>query len=472
MTFSGAARYPSEDGFRDVADWVYARCHDPGFDVEAFATGDVMASASHGDIYRQFCFVFLDNLVHFFWFIRRLAQEGIDPVAYLVREKRLLPAYHSSGLYATLYVAGCADWEDVERVAMSAGFRTMIHEAELWHMERDIRELRAIDPNSCDPITRDAVEILKDSARRFYSHVSDGAEVVERVFQQTTGEVSVQDRAVLQQLLKGRLACLSGYGPRPYMRGDVDRLLSYCSERGINVEFSVINGPDLHVIGGSALHVARAEVIARRGLAGRVPFLVSKVLVDGAPHTSRFKRIAEQLKGAVDRSVAGGLLRAPAIPFVGRNRQLVVTVEDVREEVLHLLDQVYDFQGSCQTAIHHGARWFMTGLSGELSSGRRVVRANLMDAAMAMGAFGLSFASTDARGARSQRERAAMLDAFLADAKALGAVGKNDRSLDALDRLRESWEAGLRARQSADGSCRKADSNRFMGLERTGSLAH
>ncbi len=444
MTYSGSARYPLEDGFSDVAEWVYAGSDEVGFDVKAFATGSLAEPINHGDIHRQLCFVYRDNLVHFFWFLRWLANEGIDPVAYLVGKGRLLPTYHSSGLYATLYVSGCASWSDADRLATSAACKKILYDVECEHVGQDIAELRALIPEEADPVTREAVRILVRTTRKLYRHIPRAAGAIERVFEQTSGDVSLEDREMLGLVLKGRLACLSGFGPRPYGREDVERLLGYCGERGIHVELSVINGPDLHVIGGSALNIARAEIVAKRGLAGRVPFLVSKVLVDSAPHTSRHREVVRRYESVVDRFLAEGRLREPAIPFVSRHGRIVSTVEDVRHEVLHLLDEVYDFQEMCRTAIRHGMRWVVMGLSGEQSAGRRVVRANLMDAAMSHGAGDFLLASTDVETARSRQEREALTAALSLDARAmgLGAMGSG-MFVRSLEGQRAAWESAL-----------------------------
>jgi hypothetical protein len=444
MTYSGSARYPIEDGFDDVAEWVYAGSDEVGFDVKAFATGSLAEPVNHGDIHRQLCFVYRDNLVHFFWFIRWLAREGIDPAAYLVGKGRLLPTYHSSGLYATLYISGCASWSDADRLATSAACKKILYDVEREHVKQDIAELRALVPEEADPVTREAVRILVRTARKLYRHIPRAAGAIERVFEQTSGDVSIEDREMLGQVLKGRLVCLSGFGPRPYGREDVERLLGYCRERGIHVELSVINGPDLHVIGGSALNIARAEIIAKKGLAGRVPFLVSKVLIDSAPHTSRHREVVRRYEAVVDRFLAEGRLREPAIPFVSRHGKLVTTAEDVRHEVLHLLDEVYDFQEMCRTGIRHGMQWVVMGLSGEQSAGRRVVRANLMDAAMSNGAGGFLFASTDVEAARSRQEREALMVALSRDARVLGLAAMGSGVfLRSLEGLRAAWESAI-----------------------------
>lgn len=445
MTYPGAAQY-ADDGFEDVASWVYKRSNHVGFDVEAFGKG---FCADFGDVHRQLCFVYRDNLVHFYWFLRRLASVGVDPMSYLIRNRRLLCAYHSSGLYAALYVSGCASWDDADRLATGVECERILRDVERELVDLDIGELRSLDPESADEVTREAIRTLIRNARKRYKHVPDGPETIERVFRQTTGEVTPQDSSVLQQVLRGKLICLSGLGPRPFVRGDVDRLLAYCQERGIRVDLSVINGPDLHVIGGSALHVARAAVIARKGYAGRVPFLVSNVVIEGAPHTGRFQEVVRRYESVVDRLFADGRLREPVVPFLSRYGKLIATAEEVREEVLHLLDQTYDFQVVCRTAVRQGIQWVVTGLSGDQSPGRRVVRANLMDAAMEEGMLDIRFASTAASAGGNYRERETLLELLARDAANTSSVGARHHLLESLENLKEAWEEGLeKERQS------------------------
>lgn len=445
MTHEGSAWYPVDGGFRDVADWVYARSRDVGFDVESIAAGRSSSNGNYGGIHQQLCLVYRDNLVHFFWFLRKLAECEIDPVAYLVREGRLLPAYHSSGLFALLYIAGSASWEDADCLATGEEPRQYQEETEIRNAECDIEELRRIDPDRADPVTQEAVGTLVRSLRKIGF---EGADAVERVYRQTAGSVSLEDRENLIRLLKGKLICLAGFGPRPYGREDVERLLNYCNGRGICVDLSVVNGSDLYVIGGRALHVARAEVVARRGLAGRTPFKVSRVVVDGAPHTRLYVDGVRRYEAFVDRLVLEGRLREPAIPFVGRHGRLVVTVEQVRNEVLHLMDETYDFQIVCKTAVRHGARWLLTGGSGEQSAGRRVVKANLMDAAMGEMGGSRRFASTDGFSDGSCKEREILLRELRQNAvqwgtcRAVSTLAWRD-----LPRMQDLWESGLEARR-------------------------
>jgi hypothetical protein len=443
MTYAGATGYSEDEEMACIADWVYERCGNANFDVRGFASGEAGSHANRGDIHQQLCLVYRDNLVHFIWFLNRLAQEGIDPLVYLMRFRRLLPIYHSSGLYAVLAITGCASIEDAEQLAAGEEARRCHEDVEVSSAERVISELRGLDPERADPITREAVQCLIRVTRTLYKHVHGGAEAIERVFLQTSGEVSFNDREILWQVLKGRLICLSGFGPRPYVRGDVDRLLSYCSERGIHVELSVINGPDLHVIGGSALDVARAEVIARKGLAGRIPFLVGRVTVDGAPHMSRYQEGVRRYEAVVERFIREGRLRKPVIRFVSRYGTVVKTLDDVRREVLHLMDEPFDFQVVSRTAMGLGARWIVTGLSGERSAGRRVVRANLMDAAFAERRLDLHFASTDASTTRSLKDQQALVASLSRDAAALGLGGMTPCVADRTDVLWGLWESGL-----------------------------
>ncbi|MBI3408974.1 MAG: hypothetical protein HY040_11540 [Planctomycetes bacterium] len=426
-----------------IADWVYGRCANADFDTRGFGRGQGGSQPNLGDIHQQVGLVYRDNLVHFIWFLNLLMRKGIDPLAYFIRARRLLPTYHSSGLYAILAITGCASMEDAERLAAGAEARICHEDVETASAERDISELRGLHPERADPITMGAVQGLLRVVRTLYAHVPDGAEAIERVFFQTSGEVSLYDRGVLRQVLKGKLVCLSGFGPRPYVREDVDRLMRYCLERGIHVELSVINGPDLHIIGGSALDVARAEVVARKGLAGRIPFLVGRVLVDGAPHLGRYREGVRRYEAVVDRFIQEGRLRKPVIPFVSRYGAVVKTLDDVRREVLHLMDEPFDFQAVCKTAIGMGARWVVIGLSGERSAGRRVVRANLMDAAVAERSRDLRFASTDASTARSLKDQQALVESLFQDASALGLRGMKPAGVKRLEALWSLWESAL-----------------------------
>lgn len=453
MTHEGSARYPVAEGFRDAANWVYAKSRDVWFDVESFDMGLTSSNVNHGSIHRQLCFVYRDNLVHFFWFLRRLAEAGTDPVGYLIREGRLLPAYHSSGLFPLLYVTGCASWEDADLLGMGDEPRRHQEQVEIENAESDIEELLRLDPDTADRVTREAVRLLVRTVRKLYADGTQGAGAIEAIYRRTTGYVSPLEREVLTRFLKGKLICLAGFGPRPYGREDVEQLVSYCNARGIHVDLSVVNGSDLHVIGGRALHVAKAEVTARSGLAGRPPFKVSRVIVDGAPHTRSYKEGVRRYQALVDRFVAEGRLQAPAIPFVGRHGRLVTTVEQVRNEVLHLMDETYDFQIVCKTAINHGTRWVVTGGSGEQSAGRRVVMANLMDAAMGGTGGPLQIASTDGLSDRSREEREALLRGLQQDAVHLGACrAASTQTWQDLEKMRELWEAGLETRHRRNQS--------------------
>jgi hypothetical protein len=352
-----------------------------------------------------------------------------------------------------LYVAGSASWEDADNIATSWEPRQFQEQTEIENAKCDIEELRRIDPDNADPVTQEAVRILVRALRKLFRDGSRGADAIERVYRQTAGSISQEDREILTYFLKGKLVCLAGFGPRPYGRGDVEQLVSYCNARGIDVDLAVINGSDLHVIGGRALHVAKAEVVARRGLAGRIPFKVSRVIVDGAPHTRLYREGVRRYEAFVDRLVSEGRLREPAIPFVGRYGRLVTTVEQVRNEVLHLMDETYDFQIVCKTAIRHGARWVLTGGSGEQSAGRRVVRANLMDAAMGERGGPRRFASTDGPSDRACEEREVLLRELRQDAVQLGAGRAATRqSLVVSAKMRELWEAGLEVRRQRNQS--------------------
>ena len=307
MTYSGSARYPIEDGFDDVAEWVYAGSDEVGFDVKAFATGSLAEPVNHGDIHRQLCFVYRDNLVHFFWFIRWLAREGIDPAAYLVGKGRLLPTYHSSGLYATLYISGCASWSDADRLATSAACKKILYDVEREHVKQDIAELRALVPEEADPVTREAVRILVRTARKLYRHIprplgrsrgslSRQAETCPLRIERCLGRFSRADWPAFLVLVRGLMV---------EKTWRVARLLP---RRGIHVELSVINGPDLHVIGGERSQHRPCRNHRQKGLAGRVPFLVSKVLIDSAPHTSRHREVVRRYEAVVDRFLAEGRL--------------------------------------------------------------------------------------------------------------------------------------------------------------------
>ena len=121
----------------------------------------------------------------------------------------------------------------------------------------------------------------------------------------------------------------------------------------------------------------------------------------------------------------------------------MTTAEDVRHEVLHLLDEVYDFQEMCRTGIRHGMQWVVMGLSGGTISRPTCCRANLMDAAMSNGA-GVSCLPQPMLKQPGAGEREALMVALSRDARVLGLAAMGSGVfLRSLEGLRAAWESAI-----------------------------
>ncbi|MBI3356501.1 MAG: hypothetical protein HY038_07000 [Nitrospirae bacterium] len=236
------------------------------------------------------------------------------------------------------------------------------------------------------PILSSSLDLDRKAVSRVRQHVS-------AVLKGVPGIIEAFDRAVerrgaglgaatselVRRAIRARLVALSGFGARPYTLEDAERLVAACRERGLAVEVSVVNNDNMVLLGGPSYDIAVAEVLAREGACGRRPFLISKVLVDGAPHTSRYRNAAGRWRAFLDDEIRMGKLRDPVIPFVGRDNTLVETAAGIRDELTGTLDKPFLFRDVCQSFLAMEPRVLIAAMDQNSSPGHNVVEAAFLD---------------------------------------------------------------------------------------------
>lgn len=320
--------------------------------------------------------VYRDNLIHFFATLNILLASERSFGGFPGGLSSLAPFYHSSGVYSLVYVVGAASLED--------SFRITAKGPDLFDEEEEIRS--GEDLERFLPILSSSLDLDRKAVSRMRQHVST-------VLKGVPGIIEAFDQAVerrgaglgtamselVRRAIRARLVALSGFGVRPYTVEDAERLVAACRERGLAVEVSVVNNDNMVLLGGPSYDLAVAEVLAREGACGRRPFLISKVLVDGAPHTSRYRNAARRWRAFLDDEIRMGKLRDPVIPFMGRDSTLVKTAAGIRDELTGTLDKPFLFRDACRSLLEMQPRMLIAAMDQNTSPGHNVVEAAVLD---------------------------------------------------------------------------------------------
>ncbi len=371
MSHHGSMCYSSTP-LEIVWHWLESRL----FSVRPFLSH--IDSLNFASIYSQTHAVYRDCLVHFFHFGHRARSLQDGWAKGLMVEASILPFYHSSGVWPLAYMVGAASLADalgfMDRAAR------LLQQEEEAHAANDLERFLPLLSSRSD-LAQKAVGRVRQHVATVLKDVPGCIDAFDRAVRQRGVGLDAATRDLVRRAIHGRLVCLSGFGPRPYTVEDAERLVASCRSEGLAVEIAGLNGENTIIIGGPSHDVGVAEVLAREGKVGRPPFLVSKVLVDGAPHTSRYRQAAEKCRGFLDEAIGSGSLTDPAIPFVNCQGSLVQKAIDVREALVATLDRTFRFDLSCAAFLASQPRALLAGLGKESTPGHNVVEAAILDQA-------------------------------------------------------------------------------------------
>lgn len=448
-----AAFHPGSPQARTES-WLESLLAQDDLGIQSFRNGGIAGRQHFASIPYQYRTVYRDNLVHFFSALCQIEpRSGFFEESLLSAGEGFVPFFHSSGLSAAGYLAGCATIDHALRISLRGA--DLLAEEEDRLSREDLERFLPILGSYSD-LVRKAVARVRQHVVAVLKDIPGCLEAFDKAVERKGLGLGKTDRMFLERALHARLTCLSGFGPRPYGLGDAERLVEACRERGLSVEVAVVNAENCVILGGPAYDLAVAEVLAREGAVGRVPFLISKVLVDGAPHTSRYAGAAARFGLFLEGEIEKGRLRDPVIPFVGSGGILVRTARDVREQSMANLDKRFVFDGACAAVLERSPRGILMVVGQGRTPGYDVAESVLLDLAAKRGSVPPPILRAGDLAAEGP-SRTAAWKVVVGTPSSNSSKAEAASTFDDLDNVRKVWEdrlAGFR-RSAVTGPQRK-----------------